>query len=110
MMADDAAAELEKITRLSARLQKSLDSADKDVVKKAEARLNEVSDQLRAWAKRHEVKLVRHTEQDGSAPTVRRRCPMTTWTTRGEKVYICFFMERQGRNCLYECVLNPHRP
>ena len=98
--------DLEKIKRLAAQAQAGLDSEDPSAVKKAEAQLRQVSKDLRAWAKKYKLAVVPHTEAGGGAATPRRRCAGEFATVLRGKLYLCFLIGREGRKCLYECVVN----
>ena len=105
-MTKEATKDLAKIKRFSMELQAGLDSPDREVAKKAEAQLGQVRTQLRAWAKKHKITLVQHTEEDGGAGTRRRRCESFFFPNIDGHLYGCFLIGKQRRKCLYDCILN----
>jgi hypothetical protein len=101
-MASKARMEYGKIKRASTILEKKLYSSDPEVAKKARAQLKVIAKQLRAWAKKHRVKLYRHVETHPRGEA-RRRCKAQITPLINRELMKCMLIGQSGRNCLYEC-------
>ncbi len=102
-MKSAAMKEFGTIRRASTAAQKDLYSADKAVAKKAEAELRDVETALKAWAKKHGIKLRRHVETQPDVETARKRKCQSIIDIPGDQPETCVLVGIRIRGCLYSC-------
>ena len=102
-MTSAAKKEFEAIRRASTAAQKDLYSADKAIAKKAESELGDVANALKAWAKRHGLKLREHVVTQPETETARKRKCQSIIDIPGSAPETCVLVGIRRRGCLYSC-------
>ena len=94
--------ELESIKKDSAALEADLASTDPQVMKRVDAQLQEIDKRFQAWAKKYNIELTTHTEEDRN-PVARRKCKSYLDLDINGVAQTCILIGRKRFNCLYSC-------